>query len=432
MSDKHPIDDLFKDKLQQHSYEPPMHIWDAIAAKRSTSALTPEKATFPWWTLGLVAALLTIGIFVMQLTSTHTEDIRKQREDNQTTSQTVTPIAVVPEPKQQTTKILTNTTPTKSTDDKVITYPSFPAVDKLPTRSAKLATNSVHTSSLSIRNGAYAPEIPQPSTSSPFLMNLHKTSKINISRSITDPPSIAFEGTKIWKSAIDFILSPNIVDRTLQAEASEYDAYAAARKETETFHFGYTGGVRYSTTSPSGIAIRAGLFFSQIHDRFLYEEITDERITITTEFGPDGQIIGADTIVDYTTIQYKANNQYTMVDIPLMIGYEFPIGKNFSLGVNGGTFVNLMFTQKGEFLSSDTFEPVTFSNQNNNNTGPFRSQLGLSLYGSMGLTYKLSDKLDFLVEPHINWRPQSVTNKGFGVEQRYTTSGIFLGLRKKV
>ena len=241
-----------------------------------------------------------------------------------------------------------------------------------------------------------------------------------------------FEETRIWTSSIDFMVSPDIVSRTLEPIGPQFAEYAQARNATESFRYGFSAGVRFSTTSPAGFAVRSGLNYSQINEQFAYETDQEERITVTTAYGPNGQVIGTDTVVDFVSLQRFSNNRYTTVDIPLLIGYEFSAGSKFRVSLNGGTFINMLFTQHGEFLSPSTFEPVAFSGDRPDTYHAYRNRLGLALFGSLGVTYRLNDQFDILVEPHFKWRPQSVTAPGYVLDQRYFTSGLFIGFRKKV
>lgn len=437
MSEKHPLDELFREQLNDHSYEAPMHVWDRIAEQRQSFQTTRRsKKWMPW--AGLFLVLIGVGALLWQVVD-QGDDLPIPGPDFSQPSPEIAPATadntLPPQPPNSTRELLADAqaslaaaTYAQKTDLSPVVVASLPTRSEQSVR-ARSVVRHVRVTRLPMANR------PLPPGSNPDASVV-----LLPSRSATvDNPIIEeelacakFEETRIWTSSIDFMVSPDIVSRTLEPISSQFTEYAQARNATESFRYGFSAGVRFSTTSPAGFAVRSGLNYSQINEQFTYETEEEERITVTTAYGPNGQVIGTDTVVDFVSLQQFSNNRYTTVDIPLLVGYEFSAGSKFRVSLNGGTFINMLFTQNGEFLSPSTFEPVAFSGDRPDTYHAYRNRLGLALYGSVGVTYRLNDQFDILVEPHFKWRPQSVTVPGYVLDQRYFTSGLFIGFRKKV
>ena len=437
MSGKHPLDELFREQLHDHSYEAPMHVWDRIAEQRQTVQTTRRSNKWMRWA-GLFLILAGIGTIIWQAVD-QSDDLPIPTPIFSEPAPAIAPATadkiIPPQDPNSAKELLANAraslaaaTFTKQRENQAPVVATLPGRTEESVR-ARSVVRHVQVTRLPMTNrpptyGGNA------NTSVVFLPSRQATVDNPIKEE--DLACAKFEETRIWTSSIDFMVSPDIVTRSLEPVNPQYTDYATARNATESFRYGFSAGVRFSTTSPAGFAVRSGLNFSQINEQFAYESEQEERITVTIAYGPNGQVIGRDTVVDFVSTQRFSNNRYSTVDIPLLVGYEFSAGSKFQVSVNGGTFINMLFTQNGEFLSPSTFEPVAFSGDRPDTYHAYRNRLGLAFYGSLGVTYRLNDQFDILVEPHFKWRPQSVTVPGYVLDQRYFTSGLFIGFRKKV
>lgn len=241
----------------------------------------------------------------------------------------------------------------------------------------------------------------------------------------------AFKEAKSWLTTVDLMASMDFVMRQLEAKDSEYDDYARLRDNTETFRHGVSVGMRFSTISETGFAVRSGLNYSAINEQLNFKIREEEKLTITTKYDVDGSIIGADTSIQVVGTYRIVNNRYTELDIPLLIGYEY-IGDKISFSFNGGTFINMLSAQKGEFVSPNSEEPVSFSSSDPNSYRAFKNRVGLGFYGSMGVYFQVKDNLQVLLEPYAKWRPGSYTVDSYFLDQRFLTTGLFVGVRKKI
>lgn len=228
---------------------------------------------------------------------------------------------------------------------------------------------------------------------------------------------------------LDAGFSADLPLRSLEAKGDYASAYVASRNATESPRFSYSGGLRLSLLTPWGLALRTGLNYSQINEKFDFTNRTEETVTITTIYDAEGNIIGTDTMRSGGGQRVIAHNRLRMLDIPLLLGYEKRLGR-WNLGANAGAYLNLLFSADGEFLSPE-MEPVPFSSGQPETWPAFRNRIGLGWYGSFQLGYLLTPSLQLLLEPHVKYFPRPATIDQYQAEQRMASIGLFLGLRQE-
>jgi len=103
--------------------------------------------------------------------------------------------------------------------------------------------------------------------------------------------------------------------------------------------------------TPSGISFKLGVNYSQINERFTWQDPESIReITIV-----DTDPISGDTLNTYVTYEYGTEveeriNKYKSIDIPILIGYEKHFKKKLSFSMNAGIYLNLIAKQRGMFI----------------------------------------------------------------------------------
>lgn len=245
------------------------------------------------------------------------------------------------------------------------------------------------------------------------------------------PQCVRFGENRRWRLYADMSLGPAYAIRQLEAKSSEFEDYAAARRDTERPQVSFTTGVRLSLVTDFGLALRTGLQYTQFNEKFDYTDNSEETITITNVYGPNGEIIGTDTLVETTMQRQIAYNNYRMVDIPLLVGYEWRRPK-WTLAFNGGPLINVLFRARGDFLSPDDMSPVDFSSDATGTYPAFRREIGLGWYAGIGFHYKVREDIQILLEPHFRLYPGSVTRNDYVLDQKYMNAGLSVGLRKQL
>jgi len=230
---------------------------------------------------------------------------------------------------------------------------------------------------------------------------------------------------------VDLMGSLDLAIRDITAKNDDFRDYAKARSATESPSSAFSTGVRLSMVLGNGVAFRTGLIYSQINEVFKFS--TDEdRIRIVNLVPIDTIYNGNDITIIWDTLSVSDSgtryltvyNNYRMVDFPLIFGYEVDL-KTFIINANVGAYVNVMFKQKGQFLSQD-MQPAKL---NNPQDAAFRNRVGISYFASMGINYKITNKVLLLFEPQIRHYPKSFTRGDYILNQNYTTVGILTGLR---
>lgn len=221
---------------------------------------------------------------------------------------------------------------------------------------------------------------------------------------------------------VDAVVSPDLSFRTLSTQDSEMQTYKEMREESESYYWAGSAGLRLSVVTNSGFAVRTGLMYAQMTERFKYENLNSEITTIERIKDMNGNIIDSIITVQQGQRYIEHSNHYHMFDIPLIFGYELETQK-LVFNFNAGAYFNVFFKSKGRMLSSD-LNPIPI-----NNTSVFRKNLGLSYFASMGINYKFNKKIQLVLEPQIRYYPKSFTREDYAISQKYVTFGIFTGLR---
>ena len=63
------------------------------------------------------------------------------------------------------------------------------------------------------------------------------------------------------------------------------------------------------------------------------------------------------------------------------------------------------------------------------NLAIFKNNIGLSLFGSVGLHYRMNSNIDLILEPNIRLLVKSATVDAYSLEHKWTTVGLITGLR---
>ncbi len=472
MKEQKPIDDFFKDRLQDFSLDAPMHIWEKMADMPLQPE--PKKDRKKWLWLLLLLPFLGIGSYLMLQQSGQPNITPPQHKDPTTINTSEEAIAqqlpaeeatpVAPNEQQEAPETIASTTSSSSdqTPNIVSTdVKSFVSVEKELSKktSASIISEASSEEALEqstnsfgfVKSTEAAQETVQEATSSQAAkseseeqavfqarLDLLMTELIASDIDLIPNPlgdeymeAPVFKMKKPWETTVDIMSSMDFVMRQLEAKSSDFEDYARMRNNTETFRHGISVGMRLSTVSENGFAVRSGLNYSVINEQLNFKISEEERLTVTTRYGQDGSIIGQDTSLQLVGNYRIVNNRYTELDIPLLVGFERG-GDKVSFSLNGGLLINMLSAQKGEFVSPNTEVPVTFSSNDPNSYRAFRNRLGLGFYGSMGFYFKWKDNMQVLFEPYVKYRPGSVAVDAYVLEQRYMTAGLFVGLRKRI
>ncbi|GJM33064.1 MAG: hypothetical protein DHS20C18_20650 [Saprospiraceae bacterium] len=434
MSARNPIDAIFKDKLAHHSTEPPMHLWEKIDQKRSKR---DRNVLYFRSTLVGLALLTTAAISLFLI-----------RQNQETTIQFL-PIpqygqvaqAEIEQP--QTTSLATKLEITKQHTESTKQKNRFPApLNKATVKKEKqtLGQEINIEEAITIETEAGADEAIQ-SNNSFVLQNQWKSPKLEMPAldalqtssvsafKFTDPTDCAKFNKRPWRFFATFGGAIDLARRQLTPKDPDAAAYVATREGTELPFYTFTFDARVSVTSPIGLALTTGLDYTQINEKFDFLDPHAERTEIiTNEYGPNGEILGTDTVLIFGQREKITYNRYRILDIPLLVGYELDFS-HFSLEMKGGILLNIISRQKGDFLSPDDLQPISFTNDEPDAYPAFKQNIGLGYYGGISFNYKMNAGYQISFEPFFRVYPKSFTKEAFPVSQKYFLTGLQLGLK---
>ena len=199
--------------------------------------------------------------------------------------------------------------------------------------------------------------------------------------------------------------------------------YLQKRKQSTRVSSAFSFGLRYTKVFANGISFRTGLNYSQVNEKFKFEQGHIVQLNyMINEYG--------DTTGSYasTGTRYKTtHNRYRTIDIPLLIGYETG-NERFRANFNAGFIVNAYSWQKGDVLDS-AYQPVNITTGKSTSAYQFKTNVGLGVTGGVSLYYRLSGKLYFLAEPYFRYNFSAANKADITLKQKYTTLGLRLGLK---
>lgn len=420
----HPIDDAFRQKLEHHTSEVPEHLLEGIARQRNMR----QKLHSRWRERALIAATLLLFAYASMLTW----QVQQMKpalgnfplELASSLTKNTNPIATTILPSTTNTPVNSSITAvsTHLTRDAVVINPLPEKEREVESLTAQLTETFENLS----EENSLTPSAASLSALqlSALPMALYQVSRQRHPVYFDQSKCAAFTDNKV-RLYFDLLASPDFTFRHIQPRTGDFEKYAETRKATEASRYNYSVGGRFSVVSKSGMALRAGVNYSEINERFELPNDNETRIVIT--YDQNGNIINADTITE----KIVTNNRYQTLDIPVMIGYEIAM-KKLTLTINGGAYFNIHFKPKGAFISPYDDRPVTFTNEEvtpENDLPAFRENLGIGWYSSIGLQYHISPRLQLLVEPHLKMYPRSYTRDEFMTDQKYLTAGVFVGIR---
>ena len=395
MKEQKPIDDFFKDRLHDFSLDAPMHIWDKMADMPLQPEAKKDRKKWLWLLLLLPVAGFGSYYFLqpsqlprpeqnqieVPTTTTTPAEAIVQNTDETTIEEIEATVEINRAIKEQNSRPNIALPQSSSSAEGNIaeisaskqsipgptsenTSQSEEIIDKATSESSTAAFEFVNETLSNQENPTLPDELQTAQNLQEqaafqeridlLLVDLLQSDIDLVPNPIGDeymePP--VFKMKKPWETTVDIMSSMDFVMRQLEAKSSDFEDYARTRNNTETFRHGISVGMRLSTVSENGFAVRSGLNYSVINEQLNFKISEEERLTVTTRYGQDGSIIGQDTSLQLVGDYRIVNNRYTELDIPLLVGFERG-GEKVSFSLNGGLLINMLSAQKGEFLSPE-------------------------------------------------------------------------------
>ncbi|MBL7791220.1 MAG: hypothetical protein JNK77_02765 [Saprospiraceae bacterium] len=435
MKRRHEVDDIFKHKLEHHTVPPPPDMWDRIAQvreKRAYPRMLPGRLIIAGSAAILVLSLAAawrlyqqpanapqLGNFFLSPISTEVPASASVSVDTdvpelaQAAVSTVSPGIAIARPVDNLETETTITLPSIETP-----VNADPQVAETTADNQTIAAESTDETQASFARNDWSPLAHLPTLS------------------LTSPPmplpqyiKCARFGGSTWRLHLEALVAPELPMRELRPRQIEAQTYARLRQQTEQSDYALSAALRLALVSESGWVLKTGLHYGQVNENFSFFNPNEQRIIITDIYGSDGHLIRTDTIV-VNGAEYKADNRYQWLDIPVLAGYEMDFGK-VTFALNAGAHINFLLSANGQFLAPEDLQrPVSFDGESNPGNRVFRPRIGVGWYASMGILYNVKPGWQLMLEPGFRIYPRSLTRSHFDVDQRYFISGINIGVRR--
>jgi hypothetical protein len=229
----------------------------------------------------------------------------------------------------------------------------------------------------------------------------------------------------------DAYAGPSFTNKELLVRDAEDLPYRNARAATESDEWAVNAGVRASLMLHRHFLIRTGLHYEQFVEEFEYFDPENTKVQVEYEIGPNGQVVGIDTIgIIYGEDYTHTYNRFGMLDIPFQAGFEVRSGRT-GINLSAGGSVNILFWKRGAILATMD-NPEYFTPGVNNSVAVFKQRAGISAMGSVQWFYHVKPRVRVFIEPYYRQVIQPVSIQTHLVEQRYGFWGLRLGLTKIV
>ena len=131
------------------------------------------------------------------------------------------------------------------------------------------------------------------------------------------------------------------------------------------------------------------------------------------------KVVVVDTVKEIRFIDVR--NQYSYIEIPIMIGYEFNAKHKFSYVINAGLVTGIFINAKGK--------GVTLSNEIVDlNTLPFM-KLTFTGMATAGVHYKFSKEMSLILEATYRKNFTSIYQTDYFMEKRFNSFGLRVGVK---
>lgn len=234
------------------------------------------------------------------------------------------------------------------------------------------------------------------------------------------------------KRKVLFFIQPEIgissPIKSLEEKIIDNSEVTALRKENEKplegLHAALYAGVHLGR---SPFYVKTGFAYSRLAERMDLSYNTTRMdttfgiISVTqSQSGDTLTVIYGNIITERTVSGQKIKHYYHhLYDIPLCVGYQYPLTPRLMLGAEVGLVFNVGLRPKGEILTTPTeFAPV--------NPVLYERSLGLGWRAGLDVEYALTGKISLGLNARFNGFTRSFSNEIATYNQKYLVPGLFL------
>lgn len=250
----------------------------------------------------------------------------------------------------------------------------------------------------------------------PLFVSPNDTPDLSAKLHLNDPKCGYFNREKLaLKHYMDIGVGLHVPFKQLRKNGdSEYlTQYIIDRKKSENYKLTTSLQLRYSLVHHTGIALSAGITYTRIMENVAPNN-TDRSIAFINQLG--------------------SNNNFTLVDIPISLGYEWE-QEDYTLSIRAGVLFNLMYraNKDGYILTyqDDDDDIIPFSIDDDLYIPVFKNQLEMGYIASIAWHRQFNDNVALIIEPQARFYNKSVTVSTYQLSQKYFFLGASASLRYK-
>ncbi|HAK13078.1 MAG TPA: hypothetical protein DCO78_14955 [Chitinophagaceae bacterium] len=456
---EHLFDQYFRTKLQDHQAEVPADMWSRIIQEK------PKRRPFLFWlntklSILLTACLLTSSLGylfypnIQSLIGTPEALDTKEITSIESLSKSTDKVALNTEQSSTqespvfSTPIAQTNTAEKNLQQKFDRINLTKQASSIAKRNNNLQAFSTVTeprrydTPTTVANNLMLQEesTDQFSTADLWRFNGRKNlrtpfqlSSVNgIGKPIDCPPTGRARIRNDWYAEVYF--SPEYTTKTINGGSLPAN-YLNRKDSSESMRGGFTAGIGLSANIGEHLLIRTGIQYAQINERFAMR-LENERRTITVVTTRPLVRAPGDTIYvsDTSTMQQigyltrKTQNRYRSIEIPLILGYEWG-NEQVKFSINAGIIATATSWYSGEILDT-TNQIVALSSKGQSSI--YQQQIGLSGFGSIRISKPIRPGLEIYAEPFFRTNFSSMQIRQPAFTQRFSSTGIQLGVKWKL
>lgn len=192
-----------------------------------------------------------------------------------------------------------------------------------------------------------------------------------------------------------------------------YNLYLDKRKNSEEVVNRLGLGVDIRCSFSRYLYLQTGLNYSSYGEKADY--LIKNFITVDSS--------STDSVFNYYVA--RSNNRFSYLEAPLIVGFKYTTNYT-TYYAGGGVSFGWLMDANGKLISKDDVNStLPFKNPR---TSPMeRTSIGYMIH--LGASFRISDQLSVYAEPFFKHHTKSVLLKSYGIDQRYSSFGINLGVK---
>ena len=221
------------------------------------------------------------------------------------------------------------------------------------------------------------------------------------------------------------------IQRNLRTIQPEITNFVSARNQSESMLEMLELGSELKYKFKSGVYLKVGLNYQDINERFNFNQTMVDTVVVEDVIVSSFVSSNRDTMnvtenglgVQQTFESWTSFNKHRLISLPLSLGFAIDRGR-FSIYAESNLILNFSHSFIGDQLDSQ----LQVVNSASNFSNSFKVGYGLSL----GIGYKITESLQFVLQPRYQKIIDSFTPVESGLSQKYSMYGIRAGLSYQI